>query len=514
MDDLLLFARTTDVFVEGVTGDETVSGKKRRAARFARTDHHAAALVSERSACIDERQLEPERIAEDGPRHHHAAQPLVSVQLAARRFALFGHRRRRIPTRERLLVPRRCDYARAMGFAPSDALNETLGRLRRFVDDELVPLESALWTEGFVALVPKLEEKRARARELGFWAPHLPKEHGGMGLSIVDVAFVSEVLGRTPLGHYAVNMQAPDVGNMEILLSHGTPEQRARFFEPLARGEIRSCFAMTEPEHAGSNPVWMSTRAKVDGDSYVIDGNKWFTTGADGAAFAIVMAVTDPDAEPHRRATQILVPADTPGFRIVRNLPVMGSTGGGWASHSEVRFEGCRVPRSNRLGAEGAGFAIAQERLGPGRIHHCMRWMGICSRAFDLMCTRAASRELSPGRPLGTQQIVQSWIAESRAEIDAARLMVLDAATRMEREGSHAARDAISLIKFFAAGVLERVLDRALQVHGGLGMLDETPLAFWYREERAARLYDGPDEVHKASVARRILRRYGMAKSS
>lgn len=331
-----------------------------------------------------------------------------------------------------------------------------------------------------------------------------------MGLSVLDLAYVSEVLGRTPFGHYAVNMQAPDVGNMEVLLSHGTPEQKERFLVPLAKGEVRSCFAMTEPEHAGSNPVWMSTRARVDGDSYVIDGHKWFTTSADGAAFAIVMAVTDPDAAPHLRASQILVPLDTPGFTLVRNLPVMGHAGSGWASHAEVRFDGCRVPRSNLLGREGEGFLIAQARLGPGRIHHCMRWMGICARAFDLMCRRAATREIAPGKPLGTQQIVQSWIAESRAEIDGARLMVLDAAEKIDKHGSFAAKDEISLIKFHAAGVLQRVLDRALQVHGALGMTDDTPLAFWYREERAARLYDGPDEVHKTSVAKRILERYGL----
>ena len=397
-----------------------------------------------------------------------------------------------------------------MGFAPSAALNETLTRLRAFVDEELVPLEPRLFAEGFVALEGALEEKRKEARALGIWAPHLPKEHGGMGLSILELAYASEVLGRTPIGHYAVNMQAPDVGNMEILLSHGTPAQQERFLGPLARGEIRSCFAMTEPEHAGSNPVWMSTLAVSEGDDYVIDGHKWFTTSAEGASFAVVMAVTDPDADKHLRASQILVPLDTPGFTLVRNLPVMGHAGGGWASHAEVRFEGCRVPKTNRLGHEGEGFLIAQARLGPGRIHHCMRWMGICARAFDLMCERAASRELAPGKPLGTQQIVQCWIAESRAEIDSARMLVLDAAEAMDREGSHGARDAISLIKFHTAGVLGRVVDRALQVHGGLGMLDDTPLAFWYREERAARIYDGPDEVHKTSVAKRILARYGM----
>lgn len=401
-----------------------------------------------------------------------------------------------------------------MGFTPSEGLKDVLARMTRFVDEELVPLEPELFAKGFVALEAPLDEKRARARELGIFAPHLPEEHGGLGLSLTDVAYVSEVLGRTPIGHYAVNMQAPDVGNMEILHAHGTPEQKARFLAPLARGEIRSCFAMTEPEHAGSNPVWMSTTARAEGDDYVIDGHKWFTTSAEGAAFAVVMAVTDPSAAPHARASQILVPLDTPGFTLVRNLPVMGHAGGGWASHAEVRLEGVRVPQANRLGPEGAGFLIAQERLGPGRIHHAMRWMGICSRAFELMCRRAATREVAPGKPLGTQQIVQCWVAESRAEIDAARMMVLQAAEQMDRHGSFAAKDEISLIKFFAAGVLQRVLDRALQVHGGLGMLDDTPLAFWYREERAARIYDGPDEVHKTSVAKRILARYGMERRS
>jgi alkylation response protein AidB-like acyl-CoA dehydrogenase len=401
-----------------------------------------------------------------------------------------------------------------MGFAPRDGLKEILARFSQFVEDELLPLEPELFAKGFVALEPALNAKRARARELGLFAPHLPKELGGMGLSLVDVAYVSEVLGRTPIGHYAVNMQAPDVGNMEILHSHGTPEQKERFLMPLARGEIRSCFAMTEPEHAGSNPVWMSTTAREDGDSYVIDGHKWFTTAAEGASFAVVMAVTDPNAPPHLRATQILVPLDTPGYTFVRNLPVMGHAGGGWASHAEVRFEGCRVPKTNVLGHVGAGFFIAQERLGPGRIHHCMRWMGICERAFDLMCKRAVQREVAPGKPLGTQQIIQTWIAESRAEIDAARMMVLNAAEQIDRVGSSAAREEIGLIKFHAAGVLQRVVDRALQVHGGLGMLDDTPLAFFYREERAARIYDGPDEVHKISVAKRILARYGLERRS
>ncbi|MEO7521670.1 MAG: acyl-CoA dehydrogenase family protein, partial [Gemmatimonas sp.] len=230
---------------------------------------------------------------------------------------------------------------------------------------------------------------------------------------------------------------------------------------------------------------------------------------AEGAAFVIVMAVTTPDAtSPHARASQIIVPLPANGYTLVRNISVMGERGGGWASHAEVRFEGVRVPVANTLGAEGAGFALAQERLGPGRIHHCMRWIGICERAFDLMCRRAASRELSPGITLSNMQAVQFWIAESRIEIHAARLMVLDAASRMTRDGQEAAREEISYIKVFVAGTLQRVLDRAVQAHGALGMTDDLPLAWWYRHERAARIYDGADEVHKSVIARRALKPY------
>jgi alkylation response protein AidB-like acyl-CoA dehydrogenase len=265
---------------------------------------------------------------------------------------------------------------------------------------------------------------------------------------------------------------------------------------------------MTEPEHAGSNPVWLSTTAVRDGDNYVINGHKWFATAADGAALAVVMAVTDPTAEPHLRASQIIVPTDVPGFVHVRNIPVMGHAGAGWASHAELRFENCRVPRQNLLGQEGQGFAIAQARLGPGRIHHCMRWIGVCERCLDLLCGRAASRELAPGEKLGGKQTVQNWIAESRAEIDAARLLVLHAAWKIDRLGAKAARVDISLIKFFAAEVMQKVIDRAIQAHGALGISDDTVLSWFYRHERAARIYDGPDEVHKSVVARQILKHY------
>jgi acyl-CoA dehydrogenase len=354
-----------------------------------------------------------------------------------------------------------------------------------------------------------LNRLRERAKALGLWAPFLPEAYGGVELPLDAYARLSEVLGWTPFGHYVCNCQAPDVGNMELLLQFGTPEQQQSFLAPLARGETRSCFAMTEPEHAGSNPVWMSTRAVRDGDDWVITGHKWFTSSADGAAFAVVMAVTEPDAAaPHARASQFLVPIPIPGYELVRNISVMGESGGGWASHAEVRFNAVRVPGSHLLGPVGQGFALAQERLGPGRIHHCMRWIGICERAFDLMCRRAATRELAPGDLLASRQQAQLWIADSRIAIHAARLMVLDAATRMARDGQEAAREEIAYIKVFVANTLQQVLDRAIQMHGALGMTDDTPLAWWYRHERAARIYDGADEVHKTVIARRALKPY------
>lgn len=377
------------------------------------------------------------------------------------------------------------------------------------MDSDIIPLEEKFLSGSFDTLIPALNEKRDLVKQMGLWAPHIPKELGGVGLSLSEFAHISERLARTPLGHYVFNCQAPDIGNMEILLHFGTDAQKERFLHPLIKGDIRSCFAMTEPEHPGSNPTWMSASAVKDGDDYVINGHKWFATAADGADFAVVMAVTNPDAEsPHQRASQILVPTDTPGFVLVKNISVMGHVGIDYFSHGEIRFENCRVPQSNLLGAEGAGFSIAQERLGPGRIHHCMRWIGISERAFDLMCEHAVKREVAPDRPLATRQLVQSWIAESRAEINAARLMVLDAAEKIDAESAYAARDEISLIKFYVAGIMLKVLDRAIQTHGALGMTDYTPLAFWYAHERAARIYDGADEVHKISVAKRILKSY------
>ena len=397
-----------------------------------------------------------------------------------------------------------------MDFSIDPQTQELLEKIQDLVERELYPLEAALETNGIKSLLPRLNEVRGKVKELGLWCPHISTEHGGMGLSLVQNALVSAVLGRCQLGHYAFNCQAPDAGNMEILIKNGTSEQKRTFLEPLLEGRIRSCFAMTEPERPGSNPTWMETSAVKDGQDYVINGRKWFTSSADGASFTIVMAVTDAEAGRYDRASMILVPMDTPGFRRLRNIPIMGHVGEDYCSHAEVLFEDCRVPRDNLLGVEGAGFRIAQQRLGAGRIHHCMRWIGIGERSIELMCQRVADRELAPGRPLASKQIVQTWIADSWAEIRAARLMVLDAAWKMERDGQLGARKEISAIKFFAANVLLKVLDRAIQAHGGLGVTSDTPLAGFFRNERAGRIYDGPDEVHRIVVARELLKQYGV----
>ncbi len=392
-----------------------------------------------------------------------------------------------------------------MDFGTTDRQRALVERVAEIVERDLEPLEPAFLAERFEEVFPAVEAVRDQVRAAGLWAPQLPAEHGGMGLDLVDFALVSEALGRTPLGHFAFGCNAPDAGNAELLAAHGTEDQKQRWLAPLARGEIRSCFSMTEPDLPGSNPTMLATTAVRDGDDYVLEGRKWFTTGAEGAAFAVVMAVTDPVASPRERATMILVPTDTPGFEPVRNLRVMGHEGRGLFSHAEIAYSGCRVPRSNRIGDEGRGFALAQERLGPGRIHHCMRWLGIAGRAFDLMCRRVVERPIGSDGTLAGRDLVRVEVAEGRARIDQARLLTLRTAWRIEREGWRAARRDVSTIKFVVSGVMLSVVDRALQLHGGLGMTDDTPLAFWYRQERAARIYDGPDEVHKLAVGRALL---------
>lgn len=392
---------------------------------------------------------------------------------------------------------------------PQETLNVLLERYRAFVKKELFPIDLSVVIGPFRSYLPQLQALRKEAKNLGLFAPHLPKEEGGLGLNLVQFAQVSEILGQSPIGHYVFNCNAPDIGNMELLHLFGTDAQKNTWLKPLQEGKIRSCFAMTEPEHAGSNPINMSTTATLEGDYYRINGHKWFTTAADGASFTIVMAVTNPDADsPYQRASMVIVPLDNPGYRFIRNIPIMGEAGEDYMSHAEIKFEDCIVPAANLIGSEGAGFALAQERLGPGRIHHCMRWIGICERVFDLMCRRAMSRELDLGKPLADKQTIQNWIAESRAEIKASRLMVLDTAEKMQELGAKAVREDISTIKFFVADVLMKVIDRAIQVHGALGITDDTLLSFWYRHERGARIYDGPDEVHKSALARSILKSY------
>ncbi len=396
-----------------------------------------------------------------------------------------------------------------MDFDPPETVRPLLEKIEKFVADVVMPAEEHVLEHGFAASTARLDELRAQVKAAGMWAPQLPKDIGGLGLSLVEHGLVSERLGRSPIGHYVFGAQAPDAGNAEILHKFGTPAQKATWLEPLARGDIRSCFSMTEPENPGSNPTLLSCQARRDGDHYVIDGHKWFTTAADGAAFAIVMAVTNPEASAHARASMIIVPTSTPGFELTRNIKIMGDPGSGYGSHAEIWYRNVRVPVENRLGPEGAGFLIAQERLGPGRIHHCMRWIGICERVFDQMCSHITRRKIDDEKTLSSRQIAQAWVAEARAEINASRLMVLHAAWTIEKKGFDQARDEVSVIKFYVADVMLRLVDRAIQLHGALGITSDTILSHYYVHERGARIYDGPDEVHKMVVAKRILARYG-----
>ena len=389
----------------------------------------------------------------------------------------------------------------------SSTLLDLVSRYQAFLKEFIYPIEKEIIYGSFKSHLPKLRELRALAQSKGLFTPHLSIDEGGLGLSLPEFARISEVLGTSPLGHYVFNCNAPDIGNMELMHAFASPFLKETYLKPLQRGEIRSCFSMTEPEHAGSNPIHMSTKAVLEGDEYVINGRKWFTTAADGAQFTIVMAITNPEAENvYQRASMILVPLDNPGYRLVRNISIMGDEGEDYLSHGEVEFTNCRVPKSHLIGEEGQGFTLAQVRLGPGRIHHCMRWIGICERALGLMCDRAMSRELNPGKFLSGQQTIQNWIAESAAEIKASRLLVLHTAEKIEKEGAKAAKEDISTIKFFVSDVLMKVLDRSIQVHGALGITDDTLLSFWYRHERGARIYDGPDEVHKSVLAKSILK--------
>lgn len=389
-------------------------------------------------------------------------------------------------------------------------VRDLIPQFTKFIQEEIIPLEMKLLDVSDLNTHEKLlSELRIKAKSSDLWAPHLPEIEGGLGLNLVEFAQVSEVMGTTPFGHYSFNCQAPDIGNMELLHGYASEEIKSTYLNPLQSGKIRSCFSMTEPEHAGSNPKYLSTTAVKDGEQYVINGHKWFTSSADGASFAVVMAITNPEAKNvYERASMIVVPTDTPGFKLIRNIPIMGEEGAGYVSHAEIQYTNCKVPVSNLIHEEGQGFMLAQQRLGPGRIHHCMRWIGIAERALDMMCQRATTRKISSSEVLGDKQTIQNWIAESRTEINAARLMVLHAADKIEKQGSKASRVEISSIKYYVANVLQQVLDRAIQVHGALGITDDLILSWWYRHERGARIYDGPDEVHKSVIARAILKNY------
>jgi len=397
-----------------------------------------------------------------------------------------------------------------MDFELSEHCQQIHGQLERFMQERVYPNE-ALARQQLEAAAeshadpPVVKELRCAARALGLWNLFLPDATYGAGLSTLEYAPLCECMGRSEIGPRSFNCDAPDTGNIEILAAFGSEAQKEQWLAPSLAGEIRSCFAMTEPEVSGADPTGLRCRARRVDDHYVIDGHKWFTTGAHGASFAIVMAVTAPEGAPHERASLIIVPTDTPGYELVRAVPVMGHTAGN--AHAEIRFTECRVPVSHRLGPEHSGFAIAQARLGPGRIHHCMRCIGAAERAFEIMCAHAVARE-SFGSALGEKQFVQDWIARSRIEIDQARLLILRAAWKLDRSGQRAARQEISMIKVVAPNVAMRVLDRAIQCLGALGMSEDTPIASMWRNIRGLRIADGPDEVHKMVIARRELARF------
>lgn len=388
----------------------------------------------------------------------------------------------------------------AMDFSLAEPTRVLVEEIRAFMAAEVLP-HDATWLQQPFSSLP-LDGLRQHVRERGWWAPSLPREWGGMGLNLVELALVGEVLGESPFGHYLFGCQAPDAGNMELLLEFGTPAQQERYLRPVAEGRQRGCFAMTEPDTPGSNPTQLACRARREGDRWLVSGRKWFATGADGAAYALVMAVTDPEAKPHQRASVFIVPMER--VQLVRNIPVMGHAGDGWASHGELILDGVE---GELLGELGAGFALGQSRLGPGRIHHCMRWIGVCERAFALMVERASARGLTTEKTLADQPLVQAAAASLRARIDAARLLVLHTAWTIEREGFKQARTRVSLIKFHVAQLLQDVVDQAVQVHGALGLTSDTVLAYFYGHERGARIYDGPDEVHLISAGKQVLAR-------
>ena len=400
----------------------------------------------------------------------------------------------------------------AWDFETDPEFEEKLEWMRTFVREEIFPIETlALSYDQVVALIKPLQEE-VKAR--GLWAAHLPVELGGGGFGQLKLGLMHEILGQTPYGPLVFGNNAPDSGNAELIAvgmeMSGDESHRERWLEPLLEGRLRSGFSMTEPHTAGSDPTLLKTRAFLDGDEWVIDGRKWYTTNGSVANFLIVMAVTNPDVHPYQGSSMIIVPVDAPGLTILRDVGSMDDPTvvyGKFGNHAEVLYESVRVPKENLIGVEGAGFALAQARLGPGRIHHCMRWLGQSQRAFDMMCERALSR-FTHGSVLAEKQTVQNWIADSMAEMHAARLMTIQAAWKMDKVGASASRVEIAMIKYYGAQVLYNVIDRALQTYGSLGYSSDMPLEHMYRAARAARIYDGPDEVHRQTVARSVLKGY------
>lgn len=388
----------------------------------------------------------------------------------------------------------------------TEKFSTLLAAIDQIIKSQVIPLEQTFLSHQWDELYSQLNQIRQQVKQQGLWAPNLPESLGGMSLSIKQLGQISEITGQSPLGHYCFGCQAPDAGNAELLHLYANDFIKEKFLLPLAQGDVRSCFAMTEPHTAGSNPILLDTTAELIDNHWVINGRKWFTTAADGASFTIVMAVTDPEAAKHARASMIIVPLNNPGYKNLRNISIMGQQGSGYFSHSEVEFVDCKVPANHLVGDRGKGFKMAQQRLGPGRIQHCMRWIGIAKRCFEIMLDHVSQRQITQQATLADQAIIQSKIAESFAAMNASRCLVMETADIIDQQGFAAAKHHISMIKFECANMLQLVMDNALQSMGGLGMTDDRIVSFFYREERAARIYDGPDEVHKISLAKSLLK--------
>jgi acyl-CoA dehydrogenase len=397
----------------------------------------------------------------------------------------------------------------AWDFSTEPEFEEKLEWMRTFVREDIIPLETlSLDHDTFLIVVRPLQQQ---VKDMGLWASHLEPELGGGGFGQVKLGLMHEILGQCAYAPFVFGNNAPDSGNAELIaLGSKSEEQKAKWLWPLLEGKLRSAFSMTEPGTAGSDPTLLRTRAMRDGDEWVINGHKWFTSNGSVADFLVVMCVTNPDVHPYQGSSMIIVPTDTPGVDILRDVPTMEHPDehfGVYGGHSEIIYRDVRVPYENLVGNEGDGFLLAQKRLGPGRIHHCMRWLGQSKRAFDMLCERAVSR-YAHGSLLAEKQTIQNWVADSMAEMTAARLMTLQAAWKMDEVGASAARTEIAMIKYYGAQVLYNVIDRAIQAHGSLGFSTDLPLEHMYRAARAARIYDGPDEVHRVTVARQILKNY------